>query len=730
MEIDPPAPNAEAGSSAPPDPPASEAAVAKAPAKKGGEDDGATATAAPTAAAAAPRLERLLAKFHDQIRRIEDLEARVDARAQLTRRRISGLLELPAGQRRFGHRNSHLRLFLTHAVVEKPRDKPDPRLGAVDPTKLPPQQEYNLLVEGKLLVDHLDHESAAEYDRRTGYAPPSDDLDRSKGERDEEDDVRPISFTHFFDAMKVDFEPIYQPKPNPMSKKNKGPPSPLFGAKKTSRRGSAAKSSAPAPQPEIPQAEEEVDPSLLVRGIEQRAEYGWKREETDDAHAWLCRYAQPSPPAHSLMPHSVVARVRLYPRRPADEDVYQASPKLSKALFPHHGPDDGEDDGGGAGSGDAKGGGGDSSQSQQAETLSASGGPGGGIGKKRKAEDISGGDGKPTSSSSASAPTDPPKLETEIRIPQGLTMREIVSAFFVYVRDRRLCRGGGAGSTVGGVDSAKGTVKCDATLKELLGVDRFQFHQLQTLLLGRNLLRSIRDVPVTLVYPMKLDTATSITKITPVPAPAHHVPAPAPAPAAPTASEAAATAAAPADSLPGTAQPPPAAPAPAPRPPPPATTTTRTPPVGDSEHHSLLQLDTDVVVPALFPNRARELLRRVKRRELEHTSSRTKGRYILMARKSKSEDAVKSMIDAAIQKHSLHPDLQPVIMALAKAAPPNTEARMAPHCDLRMSYLLERLREHQDAAQSAWALAGSCMRSAGGGDEKKEPPAAAAKKEK
>jgi hypothetical protein len=117
---------------------------------------------------------------------------------------------------------------------------------------------------------------------------------------------------------------------------------------------------------------------------------------------------------------------------------------------------------------------------------------------------------------------------------------------------------------------------------------------------------------------------------------------------------------------------------------------------------TLLQLDMDVWVPSLFPFRCREILRRIKRRELEYTSCRTKARYILMARKAKDEEDVKNKIGQVVAREHLGRDLIPVQNALAKAALPRTEARVVHQTDARLSLLLARLEEECASAQTQW----------------------------
>jgi hypothetical protein len=232
-------------------------------------------------------------------------------------------------------------------------------------------------------------------------------------------------------------------------------------------------------------------------------------------------------------------------------------------------------------------------------------------------------------------------MENEIDIPQGLTIKEITNAFFMYVRDRKLSD-----------EADKSLIMANKVLAKLFQTDSFAFSQLQTMLFARNLIRKISTDPIRLIYVMTQNTACLDPSSPPPDANA--------------------------DPL------------------------TQIPP-------SLLQLDADVKVPNLYPYRTRELMRRVKRRELEYTSSRTKARYMLVSRKAKDEETVKLKIDQVVAGRQMGADLQPVMSALAKGAPPHTEARTASHIDARMSYLLGRLQEHQKAAMSARELVEACQ---------------------
>merc|ERR1740117_1577993 len=54
----------------------------------------------------------------------------------------------------------------------------------------------------------------------------------------------------------------------------------------------------------------------------------------------------------------------------------------------------------------------------------------------------------------------------------------------------------------------------------------------------------------------------------------------------------------------------------------------------DLDHNpTVCSFDMDVSLPSFFNYRARELLRRVKKREFEYTTCRTKARYLLVAAK-------------------------------------------------------------------------------------------------
>lgn len=130
-------------------------------------------------------------------------------------------------------------------------------------------------------------------------------------------------------------------------------------------------------------------------------------------------------------------------------------------------------------------------------------------------------------------------------------------------------------------------------------------------------------------------------------------------------------------------------------------------PLPHGHHHQVLSFDMDVFIPSFFHWRAREIMRRIKRREFEYTSSRTKGRYMLVASRG-NEDLVKTKIGECISGYGYAVENIPIFLALAKAAPPNSEARGAAQTDAKTCALIGRLDECTRQAQAAWDLVEDC----------------------
>lgn len=501
-------------------------------------------------------VSEILSRANDHLRRIDDLERRLEERALSTRRRIHKLLE-----RAPTHRQSHLRCFLTHQYENIPPTETSPL----------PASRWIIRVEGKLLVGHLDHESAVAHDAKTGYEAPNDDLDRSKAEKEEEE-ILPIKFTHFFEKIIAEFQPVYAPKPNPMAA--------AAIAKKKAPMGKKRRSGTAKAVPAVD--DEEFRKSLVVNPNKQQLV--WTKSMSPDAEAFDLTYQAPPPPESRYQIHCVIAKLQLFPS--PKEPLYKVAPRLFEILMPNH-----------------------ASHDLLAKTNT----------KKRAT---------PDSEPLPDVPTDP-----EIHIPESWSMTDLSMIFYQYVQDNQLFD-----------ETLPSTVVCNEKLQTLFQLERFPFSQLQTLLVNHNL---VRQDPYHGVEPVRLTYICKVMSATNAPPPdfSHEDEDPTPA---------------------------------------------------------LLQLDMDVWVPSLFPYRCREILRRIKRRELEYTSARTKARYILMNRKARDEENLKSMIEDAVAKEQLGSDMIPVQIALAKGAPPKTEARMIAHTQARLSLMMERLEEECTEANETW----------------------------
>jgi hypothetical protein len=213
-------------------------------------------------------------------------------------------------------------------------------------------------------------------------------------------------------------------------------------------------------------------------------------------------------------------------------------------------------------------------------------------------------------------------------------MKEIVSAIFFYIQEKRLQD-----------ELEPSVIVNDKILANLFQCDRMNFADVQQLLFSKELVADASKEPIVLTYIMTQDTAS-----------------------------------------PSFGEPP-------------------------SDHPeripSVLSFDTDVYVEGVFHYRARELLRRIKRREFEYTSSRTRARNLLVAGRA-NDELVRERIEDTVCGRGYTAEHIPVWLALAKAAPAKSEARAAAQMDAKMCLLLERLEHHSRAAQAAWDVVNAC----------------------
>jgi hypothetical protein len=124
---------------------------------------------------------------------------------------------------------------------------------------------------------------------------------------------------------------------------------------------------------------------------------------------------------------------------------------------------------------------------------------------------------------------------------------------------------------------------------------------------------------------------------------------------------------------------------------------------------NLLSCDIDIDVPHLFHSRTREILRRIKIREYEYASCRTKALRLVQHSRVSENDA-KMLLEDVIRGKAMSKDHIPVCLALAKASQSGSEARIGSHIDARMSMLMGRLEHHTRNAQACWDLVKHCRR--------------------
>lgn len=255
-------------------------------------------------------------------------------------------------------------------------------------------------------------------------------------------------------------------------------------------------------------------------------------------------------------------------------------------------------------------------------------------------------------------------LENDIQVPALLTMKEITTAIYMYIQKKGL------------QDSVdKSIINLDKTLQSLFERETMNFAELRQALFAKNLISEVGkdDEPVILTYVMTKEGVSQQQ-------PAGTTTASSQTAAEKTANTPAATMVAPEGSKPA-----------------PDIIVTPT----------VFSFDMDIAIPSLFHYRSRELLHKIKKREFEYTSSRTRARYLLVACRG-NEDIVKTKIEQVIAGQGYAGENVPIYLALAKAAPPKSEARVAAQIDAQTCAILERLEECNRQAEAAWELVDAC----------------------
>ena len=633
------------------------------------------------------RLAEIWESHLEQYRRLDDLEKRIDEHAKCLRRRVLNVLEAAPS-----HRLSHMRLFVSHMEREITKTAEDSAAAGAEADattsmqppggttvsgapQTPNEKKWSLVMEGKLLIGHLDHASAKAFDERLKrefqqrhkvsadhpsmpQAVSAHTTTQKTTPTEDEPSVEPIKFTHFFDKLVVQFQSLYQPAVQAptgdiaaaLSPKASTPKAATTSssAKKKSRSAKRQKTSA-----QEVEAPETVDPRTLT--FSDPTEFVWNKtvttvvnpaadtgdnktspkpgsvsttQTTSDAHAFCVHYNSPPPPSASMKLYGAIATAQLYPTR-GPEQRYKPSKEFAKVFFPTHIDAVSPPVLPTVAIAEAK-----KAEEEQETSLGETNTP---SKHKRKA------------SSTTVAPanqTAPNALDNEIHVPTSLTMKEIILSLYTYIEDRKLTK-----------DDDPSLIHNDKTLQTLFECDTMRFSDIQNLLMQKKLILLLpKPAPITLKYVM-IDGGKEEGGSEDEPEEEEQIAAP-----------------------------------------------------------MTMDLHNDVYIPNLFPVRVRECLRRIKRRELEYTSSRTKARYLVMASRAKEESAVKTKLEEAICGNTMGE--WPVLTCLAKAAPPHSEARTTATLDAKISYLLQQVEQSQEKAQQAWNLVGLCRSMAATEDTK------------
>lgn len=588
------------------------------------------------------RLPDLLDKFQKRLQKIDTLERKLEEKVAEKRTRALNILdELPT------FRSSTLRLYITHTfeeAVEKETkvvsvETPPQIHPSIDnpfapiPTPPPPQtkeivvesnvNKWSTVIEGKLLVTDKDHQSAAAFERASKALAlkdggrvyqtqnDSESIDTSDmslrertatrfmHDREGEEHLVPVKFTHYFDRISVTFQTFQEDKA--MAE--------MLGKKTPSKRNKKKNAKSPTPPPVLNKYSTNGLKTSLFWNRERATApgSGASKSFSMDTHAFHALYTEPC--EEEGLENTVVATIRLH--RKELKAKYKPSSTLCSSLLPFLVP------------------------------------------KKAPIEH---------------SETAPPE-HNDVQIPTVLTMEEAVGAVEFYVRENKLW-----------TRDAEGTMKItnDDKLEQLFGVKEMTMGELQRLFLSRGLLvpcilGTPGDSPVVLKYVLTKDKATNAKD------------------AAKSDNDKESE-----DKLDQ-----------------PIPKRRRVDDKMDNSAHSavsdnefipnLLTCDISVDVAHLYHSQCREILRRVKIREYDYASCRTKALRTVEHTKA-SEDTVKDRLENIVRQRGLTTGHQPLLAVLAKESPEGSETRIAAHLDMKTALLVEKLEDHVERASACWEI--------------------------
>ncbi len=631
-------------------------------------------------------------RFRSTVEQLDELETRIENRVASLRRRATHLVEeVPT------HRRTHMRLFISHRLEEGSDDEEKKNSSAAAPTASSPAtapanqpaikpgggkdfgnllassahenaqkqaeeakrkeadvdrpkkgiRRWTLVIEGGLLIKHLDHASAKEVDRRLDNGLPilgcMQDTDEDRNglkmdeplkreiwlggvaERQDEKVIDPLIFTHLFDKVEVELSIVKK-------------------SKKT-----------------------EVAPPSTKKTIT------WERSKakTPDSNAFFIVHDE----EHEFKPMGgkvfksefnvdhIDAKIKLF-RRKGDEETFIPTPKMCELFFPSFICLKAK---------------GDMTSKEKTKkskkrklTLSVS------SNSLDKAANLSM---DPSSSTTNAADNtvatgipvvgEVPQqvvLEEKEGVPNTITMDEALAAVFFYVRTRDL------------QDSQDASIiNNDDQLSKLFGCNRMLLSAVRSLLIQKGLLVKVEPCtqPIIFNYEMTQDGKEPLTIKR--------------ASAAPEKTNDDTTSS-------GRRR---------------ASTSVEKSASAEEEEEeaapmqTMLSCDIDIDVPNLFHNRSKDVLRRIKNREFEYTSARTKAFRSLLATNVHEETARHVLGDAARGRGyaSYH---KKAWMALAQGSHEGGEAQNAAMIDLRTTSLVEKLEEKCSMARGFASAVQAC----------------------
>jgi len=670
------------------------------------------------------KIDKLYKKHHTILRRLDDIESRISSRVVAHRRRaMNNMEETPTSRR------THCRIFISHRVEggndagssedDKKKDEPTaptaaaavPRAGhggkdfsallhssahqnVQEEEEKPLHQreikkgvrKWTLVIEGGLLIKHLDHDSAKIVDDKldkglpilgsSGSSNADEDMngttatkssesstklkDQWKGgnnERENEITIDPINFTHLFDKLEVELKII---------KKND---------KAEVLETSAITRSGHGSVPEPPKPEEIAEVKKIV----------WERSKSNapDTNAFFIAHNEDSEFKSMggkvftsiFSTDKISAKIKLY-RRQGDETNYIPSIQLCEVFFPTFIDEKAAGDTGKRSS--------DKSKNKKRKRSSAAGG--GDVSRTNsitnlaemimnEASNSSMMGSIPPGKEAAFANRQMPPVTTfpsaadhpdkEVYVPKTITMDEALYAIFFYIRTRELQD-----------PNDRSIVNNDETLTNLFGCSRMLFSAVRGLLIEKQLVQPCTQ-PIVFHYDMTVNGAEPLLKTkTKVVEPTKKVE---------------------------------------------LGSTRRKSAIRELEsdksdndedpeepHQTMLSLDVDVEVPNLFHVRTRELLRRTTLRSFEYTSCRIKAIRSLVAT-DVHEDTAKQVVSDVVSGKGYAPHHKQAIMAISNGAMPGGEVQRAAAIDLRTTALIEKLNEQTAKARKYWDVLAACQ---------------------